>query len=51
MVKKGRPRIISELGSKKRHCINCYDFEWQKIWIYFEKLKRERKKYEMKEVK
>lgn len=43
----GRPRIISEMGEKKRHCINCYDLEWQKIQIYFNKLKRERSKYQI----
>ena len=41
----GRPKINCELGNKKRHCLNCYDLEWQKILIYFEKLKKERVKY------
>jgi len=41
----GRPRIYSVLGDKHKHTIECYDFEWQQLKIYYEKLKRERPKY------
>lgn len=41
----GRKPIICRLGEKKRHCLNCYDYEWQQIKIFFAKLKSERKKY------
>lgn len=44
-TKKGRKKIICSLGEKTRHTINCYDYEWQQLKIYYEKLKRERPKY------
>ena len=47
MVRKrrGRPPITCVLGTKKIRSIECYDLEWQKIKIYFAKLKKERPKY------
>ena len=45
MRKVGRPKIISRLGEKHRHSLECYDLEWQQIKIYFEKLKSQRSKY------
>lgn len=45
MKKKGRKKIQCLLGEKTRHTINCYDFEWQQIKIFYEKLKRDRHKY------
>ena len=41
----GRPKINCIMGDKKRHCVNCYDYEWQQIKIYFAKLKAQRPKY------
>ena len=41
----GRKRIFSSLGEKKNRTFNCYDIEFQKLRIEFEKLKRERPKY------
>ena len=43
--KRGRKKIKCSLGSKKRHTINCYDYEWQLLWIAYEKIKRDRPKY------
>lgn len=43
--KRGRKKIKCSLGSKKRHTINCYDYEWQRLWIEYEKIKRDRPKY------
>ena len=47
--KLGRPRINCLLGEKRMHSFECYDFEWQQIKIFIEKLKRERPKYYIKE--
>lgn len=47
--KLGRPRINCILGEKRMHSFECYDFEWQQIKIFIEKLKRERPKYYIKE--
>lgn len=49
MKKVGRPKILSRLGEKHRHSLECYDLEWQQLKIYFEKLKSERPKYYIKE--
>ena len=45
MKKVGRPKIISRLGEKHRHSLECYDLEWQQLKIYFEKLKAQRPQY------
>ena len=44
-MKKGRKKIVCSLGEKKRHTINCYDYERQRLKIEFLKLKKERPKY------
>lgn len=44
-MKKGRKKIDCSLGEKTRHTINCYDYEWQRLKIEYEKIKRERPKY------
>lgn len=49
MKKVGRKKIICSLGDKQRHTINCYDWEWQQIKIYFNKLKKDRPKYYIEE--
>lgn len=48
-MKVGRKKINCNLGEKQRHTINCYDFEWQQIKIFYAKLKRDRYKYYIKE--
>ena len=48
-MKRGRKKINCSLGTKKHRCFVCYDFEWQQLKIFFEKLKKERKKYYIKE--
>lgn len=45
MKKRGRKKITCSLGKKRRRCVVCYDYEWQLLQIYFEKLKKDRPKF------
>ena len=49
MAKPGRKKITCILGEKKVYSFWCYPNEYQKLKIEFEKLKKQRKKYYLKE--
>lgn len=48
-MKRGRKKITCILGEKRNYSFNCYPIEYQKLRIEFEKLKRKRYKYYVKE--
>lgn len=49
MAKRGRKKIVCALGKKKMCTFCAYPIEIQKLKIEYEKLKRQRPKYYIKE--
>ena len=47
----GRKKIICSLGKKRNYTFCCYPIEYQKLYIEYQKLKKERPKYYIKEDK
>lgn len=49
MAKRGRKKITCDLGTRKPYCFWLYPSEVAKMYIEFEKIKRNRIKYQHKE--